>query len=64
MFLKCNTFSICFTKFLYHYMFQNMLYVGNFGSINGSSGMPFREDVETQKQDKYHFLKSPYQKFR
>ena len=41
-----------------------MLYVGNFGSINGSSGMPFSKDVETQKQDKYHFLKSPYQKFR
>lgn len=35
---------------------------GNFGSFNGPSDMPFKKYVETQKQDKYHFLKSPYQK--
>lgn len=34
-----------------------MLYVRNYGSINGTNGMPFRKDVETQKQGKYLFFK-------
>ena len=32
-----------------------MLYVRNYGPINGPNGMPFRKDVETQKQGKYLF---------